>query len=185
MLTFYLICGVGSSVLFGGVQSYQLQELDERRQTFLAEPTPDALHLFVVNSVPGGFEYWVKSEQVYDFVNKDFAENPQNPEYIALGRKMVNEVADFFIDGRSLRGASGAVFGIFMAMLLLFPNLEVQLLFPPIPIKIKYLVTIYTVYEIYYLIQNNPADNVAHLAHLGGMLFAFFLIRRWGIPQQF
>ena len=76
-------------------------------------------------------------------------------------------------------GASGAIFAILLGFGMLFPNTQIFLLFPPIPIKAKYLVTFYGLYEVYALFQNAPGDTVAHLAHLGGMLFAFFFIRKW------
>lgn len=76
-------------------------------------------------------------------------------------------------------GASGAVFGILLAFGMLFPNVRLMLLFPPIPLKAKYFVIIYGVLELYLGIANNPADNVAHFAHLGGMLFGFILIKMW------
>lgn len=76
-------------------------------------------------------------------------------------------------------GASGAVFGILLAFGMLFPNVRLMLLFPPIPIKAKYFVLFYGLYELYATIQNSPTDNTAHLAHLGGMLFAFILIKMW------
>lgn len=76
-------------------------------------------------------------------------------------------------------GASGAVFGILLAFGMLFPNTELMLLFPPIPIKAKWLVIGYGVFELYSGFANNPNDNVAHFAHLGGMLFGFILIKYW------
>jgi membrane associated rhomboid family serine protease len=76
-------------------------------------------------------------------------------------------------------GASGAVFGILLAFGMLFPNTQLFLLFPPIPIKAKYFVIIYGILELYLGLINNPADNVAHFAHLGGMLFGFILIKYW------
>lgn len=76
-------------------------------------------------------------------------------------------------------GASGAVFGILMAFAMLYPNVKLMLLFPPIPMKAKYFVALYGAYELYATIQANPGDNVAHLAHLGGMLFAFILVKLW------
>ncbi|PKP45159.1 MAG: rhomboid family intramembrane serine protease [Bacteroidetes bacterium HGW-Bacteroidetes-12] len=76
-------------------------------------------------------------------------------------------------------GASGAVFGILLAFGMLFPNTELMLLFPPIPIKAKWFVTMYGVFELYSGFANNPNDNVAHFAHLGGMLFGFILIKYW------
>ena len=76
-------------------------------------------------------------------------------------------------------GASGAVFGILLAFGMLFPNVRLMLLIPPMPMKAKYFVAIYGALELYLGISNNPGDNVAHFAHLGGMLFGFFLIRYW------
>jgi membrane associated rhomboid family serine protease len=76
-------------------------------------------------------------------------------------------------------GASGAVFGILLAFGMLFPNTQLMLLFPPIPIKAKYFVMIYGAIELYSGLANNPGDNVAHFAHLGGMLFGFILIKYW------
>lgn len=76
-------------------------------------------------------------------------------------------------------GASGAVFGILLAFGMLFPNTELMLLFPPIPIKAKWFVLGYGVLELYSGFANNPTDNVAHFAHLGGMLFGFILIQMW------
>lgn len=74
-------------------------------------------------------------------------------------------------------GASGAVYGILLAFGLLFPN-QPMFVFPlPFPIKSKYFVLIYVVIELLLGLQGN--DNVAHFAHLGGMLFGFFVIRYW------
>ena len=75
-------------------------------------------------------------------------------------------------------GASGAVFGILLAFGMLFPNTLLYIYFA-IPIKAKYFVMIYGVLELYAGLSNNPADNVAHFAHLGGMLFGFILIKYW------
>lgn len=75
-------------------------------------------------------------------------------------------------------GASGAVFGILLGFGMLFPNTELMLLFPPIPIKAKYFVIGYGAIELFSGIAN-PGDNIAHFAHLGGMLFGFFMIKYW------
>jgi membrane associated rhomboid family serine protease len=76
-------------------------------------------------------------------------------------------------------GASGAVFGILLAFGMLFPNTLLYIYFA-IPVKAKYFVIIYGIMELYAGISNNPADNVAHFAHLGGMLFGFILLKYWG-----
>ena len=75
-------------------------------------------------------------------------------------------------------GASGAVFGLLLAFGMLFPNALLYLYFA-IPIKAKYFVIGYGLIELYAGISNNPADNVAHFAHLGGMIFGLFLIKYW------
>jgi len=75
-------------------------------------------------------------------------------------------------------GASGAVFGILLAFGMLFPNAMLYVYFA-IPIRAKYFVIIYGAIELYMGFANNPSDNVAHFAHLGGMIFGFFLIKYW------
>jgi len=75
-------------------------------------------------------------------------------------------------------GASGAVFGILLGFGMLFPNTELMLLFPPIPIKAKYFVAGYGAIELYSGLTNS-GGNIAHFAHLGGMLFGFIMIKYW------
>ena len=76
-------------------------------------------------------------------------------------------------------GASGAVFGLLLAFGMLFPNTRLMLLFPPIPIRAKYFVMGYGAIELMLALQNSPGDNVAHFAHLGGMIFGYMLLKRW------
>lgn len=75
-------------------------------------------------------------------------------------------------------GASGAVYGVLLAFGMLFPNTELMFLFPPVPIKAKYVVIGYGAIELFTGLTQ-PGSNVAHFAHLGGMLFGFILIKYW------
>ncbi|WP_303920955.1 rhomboid family intramembrane serine protease [Draconibacterium sediminis] len=75
-------------------------------------------------------------------------------------------------------GASGAVFGILLGFGMLFPNTELMLLFPPIPIKAKYFVIGYGALELFFGVSGIQG-SVAHFAHLGGMLFGYFMIKYW------
>lgn len=75
-------------------------------------------------------------------------------------------------------GASGAAFGILLAFGMLFPNAPLFIIFIPIPIKAKYFVIFYGLLELFFGISGTMS-GVAHFAHLGGMLFGFFLIRYW------
>lgn len=75
-------------------------------------------------------------------------------------------------------GASGAVFGILLAFGMMFPNSLIYVFFA-IPIKAKYFVIIYGVIELVSGISNRAGDNVAHFAHLGGMIFGYLVIMYW------
>lgn len=76
-------------------------------------------------------------------------------------------------------GASGAIYGVLLAFGMLFPNSLVYVYFL-LPIKAKYLVIILAAIELYFGFMNNPGDNIAHFAHLGGMLVGFIMIKFWG-----
>lgn len=75
-------------------------------------------------------------------------------------------------------GASGAVFGILLAYGMMFPNQMIYLYFL-FPIKAKWFVIGYGVLELFTGVMNNAGDNVAHFAHLGGMIFGYILIKHW------
>ncbi len=74
-------------------------------------------------------------------------------------------------------GASGAVYGILLAYGMLFPNNELRIIFLPIALKAKYFVIIFAVIEL--ILGLVGGGNIAHFAHLGGMIFGYFLIRYW------
>ena len=75
-------------------------------------------------------------------------------------------------------GASGAIFGILIAFAMMFPNVELMIIFLPIPIKAKYLIPVYAVLELFFGIANF-SSNIAHFAHLGGAIVGFILIKIW------
>jgi membrane associated rhomboid family serine protease len=75
-------------------------------------------------------------------------------------------------------GASGAVFGILLAFGMMFPNSLIYIYFA-FPIKAKYFVILYGALELFSGISNRAGDNVAHFAHLGGMIFGYFVILYW------
>ena len=75
-------------------------------------------------------------------------------------------------------GASGGVFGLLLAFGMRFPNEVLILIFPPVPLKAKWFVTIYAAIELWAGVSGSEA-GVAHFAHLGGMLFGFILILYW------
>ncbi|NOY38489.1 MAG: rhomboid family intramembrane serine protease [Chlorobi bacterium] len=75
-------------------------------------------------------------------------------------------------------GASGAIFGVLLGFGMLFPNTQLMLIFPPIPIRAKYFVLGYGALELF-LALSQPGSSIAHVAHLGGMLFGYIMIKYW------
>jgi membrane associated rhomboid family serine protease len=97
-----------------------------------------------------------------------------------IGAGLIQLLVCYFQGVYSLTiGASGSVFGLLLAFGMLFPNTPLFLMFIPVPIKAKYMVIGYGVLEFFFGIANRAGDNVAHFAHLGGMLFGIFMILYW------
>lgn len=78
-----------------------------------------------------------------------------------------------------LVGASGCLFGLLIAYGMLFPNSELMLLFLPFPIKARYFVLGYGAIELLLALADRQGDNVAHYAHLGGMLIGYIILKYW------
>ncbi len=76
-------------------------------------------------------------------------------------------------------GASGCLFGLLLAYGVMFPNAELMMMFIPVPIKAKWFVIGYGAIELMLAFRNSPTDNVAHFAHLGGMIFGYIIIKYW------
>ncbi len=88
-------------------------------------------------------------------------------------------MADWFqITSSSMLGASGAVFGVLLAFGMMFPNVRLMLLIPPMPVKAKWFVLAYGGIELF-LGFSQSGSNIAHFAHVGGMLFGYILIKYW------
>ena len=76
-------------------------------------------------------------------------------------------------------GASGAIFGLFIAFGMIYPNAELMLMFIPIPVKAKYVMPVYVLVELSLGIGQFGGDDVAHFAHLGGAILGFILVKAW------
>ncbi len=114
-------------------------------------------------------------EQINEVLQNGASAALQNKNYIYEPLSSYNAILNF-----PTVGASGAVFGILLAFGMLFPNAPLQILFFPVPIKAKYFVIAYGVLELGLGINNAEGDNIAHFAHLGGMIFGFIMIKIWG-----
>jgi membrane associated rhomboid family serine protease len=169
-LLYYLVTGLGAAALHTFVNYLNISSMQNAVEAFTNTPAPELLDTFVKKHLSH------PTPQVIDFINSWY-NAPSNPSYIAEGQNLMDRILELNVDVVTV-GASGAVFGILLAFGMLFPNTQLMLLFPPIPIKAKYFVIGYGAIELYLGITQ-PGSNIAHFAHLGGMLFGFFLIKYW------
>lgn len=173
-LTFYLITGIGAGLFYEGVKYAQTIPMKSAMEIYISDPNPDDFAVYVSKYAPRFYN------QIYDFIEyyneHESAGRAQSIDY-------VKQIYDSTINVPMV-GASGAIYGILMAFGLLFPNTRLMLLFPPIPIKAKYFVLILGGMAIYSEFSSSATDNVAHLAHLGGMIFAFVMIRIWSKDRK-
>ena len=128
------------------------------------------LHYLIIHFQISGLESYFTSNQISEIVNNG-AFNSSSPLF-SKARML------YGLHHTPVVGASGAVFGLLLAYGMTYPNqiIYLNLLFP---IKAKYFVIIYGLLEFFMGVQNSTGDNVAHFAHIGGMLFGFLLIKYW------
>lgn len=169
-LVYYFVTGLGAAVLHTFVNWIELSSLAKDVSAFAVSPSPELFAGFVRDHINS------PTPQLYNFINS-WTFNPNNSNYIREAIEFTRQVLKMNIDIPTV-GASGAVFGILLAFGMLFPNTKLMLLFPPIPMKAKYFVILYGGLEIY-LAFSQPGSNIAHFAHIGGMLFGFILIKYW------
>lgn len=188
-LIFYLVTGIGAGLLYNGIKYYDTYQIERDVNAFLAEPSPSQFVGFLDQHIDYGsnsrgtpYEMLFRTRYSLDQVigwSERYDENPED-------QQVLNNIKSFMKDKVYVEetfgimlGASGAIYGLLMAIGLLFPNTQFMLLFPPIPIKAKYITMIAGGMVIYSLFNQSPDDRVAHLAHLGGMIFAFIMIKYW------
>lgn len=149
---FYIASAVGAFTLYNGIGVFQIIELKDQL-------------------VAMGYDITALNQDL-------LAENYTNIMLLEPGSEVLLQqyASKIFTP---MVGASGAIFGIMAAFAYLFPNTELMLLFPPIPIKAKYLIGAYFVFEVFNSFQDKAGDNVAHLAHVGGAIVGFILVFIW------
>ncbi len=148
---FYFSCGLGAIALYNTIGVWQIFELKEQLLM-------DGYDLSSLN-------------------NKIFNEKY---DLISINSNKSNQIlSDYILMTKStIVGASGAIFGLLSGFALLFPNTKLMLLFPPIPIKAKYLIGGYLILETYNSFFNTN-DQIAHLAHVGGAIVGILMVIIW------
>jgi membrane associated rhomboid family serine protease len=177
-LIYYLITGIGAAVIYTFWIGYEIAPTLTAVDQFINDPSiPNFVAFqnsehFVIASIDMQNNYTAFA----DTYNRLISVDPTSA--LAETINYMSQYRDDYLNAHTVVGASGAVYGILLAFGMLFPNSIIYLYFA-IPIKAKWLVIIFGLIELFAGISNRPGDNVAHFAHLGGMLFGIVIILYW------
>ena len=177
-LIYYFVTGIGAALTHYAIFYFQIAPVLDAVNGFLAHPSVDAFiqfrnsEHFAINSM----EMQVHFNNFVGEFNRAAVSNPQ----LALDQA-INYMFTYRMDllnAPVVVGASGAVFGVLLAFGMMFPDSLIYIYFA-IPVKAKYFVLGYGLIELFSGVMAREGDNVAHFAHLGGMVFGFLLIHYW------
>jgi membrane associated rhomboid family serine protease len=173
-LIYYMITGIGAALIHTLSTWYEIHQLTGIIENYAASPNlVDFIALMKKNV---SYITTDSLTEINNFINNwemNQGDTSLMNQSVTIAYKLVEYKGNI-----PTVGASGAVFGLLLAFGMLFPNQLIYLYFA-IPIKAKYFVALYGLFELWNGVSNNPGDNVAHFAHLGGMLFGFFMIKYW------
>jgi membrane associated rhomboid family serine protease len=175
-LVYYFVTGLGAASLHLLVNTLSINAINHEATAVINTLSPEAFTEFLKHRFP---EY---QAQISGFIER-WSSDPNNPAFTEQAPEYIRQLINLRMNIPTI-GASGAVFGVLLAFGMLFPNTQLMLLFPPIPIKAKWFVLGYGAIEFFSAIWNQPGDNVAHFAHLGGMIFGFLLIKYWNRTKR-
>lgn len=185
-ITFYVVCGLGAAALHMGVLAYEFNTIEKAFQAYQQNANLDQYNLFLTQRVKPslGNPLSLQLLEIQKIWSNSPSQDMINESISAINQYLhgytYNPTGQYLpgIYDEATVGASGAVFGILFAFGYLFPNTLLYLYFL-VPIKAKWVVAAYALFELYAGINNSAGDNVAHFAHLGGMLVGFILLKIW------
>jgi membrane associated rhomboid family serine protease len=172
-LTFYVLTGIGAAITQTIINHWQFTSLESAAIIYTQMPSVEVFTAFVQDHFPN---YYSGEGTIRAFISA-WSMSPNDPLMASQSIDYVNQLVQLGMNVPTI-GASGAVYGILLAFGMMFPNMLVYVYFL-FPVKAKWIVIAYGAIELFSGISNNPGDNVAHFAHLGGMVFGFFLIIYW------
>jgi len=140
------------------------------------------LNLYFICGIGAIIIQWiVQAIQIHAITGAFTISHPElDSSYMAFG-PMAQKL--YGIYNIPLVGASGAICGVLIAFAMLYPNMEIIMLYFPVPIKAKYIIPCYLLVELFFGIKQTGGDNVAHFAHLGGALFGFLVVKFWRLNR--
>ena len=169
-LIFYVFCGIGAAITQTFIHWLDYSSIQAAADLYIHNPSPAAFTGFVRAHFP---QY---SESLINFINV-WQLHTNDQRLVNESFVYIQQLKDLYLAVPTV-GASGAIYGILLAFGMTFPNMLVYLYFL-VPIKAKWVVIGFGALELFSGLRNNPTDNVAHFAHLGGMLFGLLLILYW------
>ncbi|MCX6244224.1 MAG: rhomboid family intramembrane serine protease [Bacteroidetes bacterium] len=169
-LIFYMFTGIGAAITQTLIHWWDYSSIQAAAEQIVQHPSPIAFADFVKSQFP---QYY---DSLSGFINT-WQRHATDPGYVQQSYAYIAQLQNLYLATPTV-GASGAVYGILLAFGMMFPNMLVYLYFL-VPIKAKWVVIGFGAFELFSGIRNNQTDNVAHFAHLGGMLFGLLLILYW------
>lgn len=178
-LIYYLATGFGAALIHYMVVYFSISETLQVIDYYIQNPDFATLTTFLESEHMKVVSYDIQNAYNHftEVYNTAMMEGRQQ-DALAASVRFMEEYRVAFLNAPVVVGASGALFGLLLAFGMMFPNHEIYLYFL-FPIKAKYFVALYGALELWSGIQNNPSDNIAHFAHLGGMLFGFVILQFW------
>jgi membrane associated rhomboid family serine protease len=177
-LIYYFITGFGAALTHYTIVYFDMSPVLTAIDHFLANPSNKAFIEFTKSSYfsIASLDIQNHAQQYLGNYNELLVSDPNKALQQAI--YFMNLYRIDYMNAPLIVGASGAVFGLLLAFGMTWPNSVIYLYFA-IPIKTKYFVIMYGALELWSGLSNNPHDNVAHFAHLGGMLFGIIMILLW------
>jgi membrane associated rhomboid family serine protease len=180
-LIFYFVTGLGAAAIHMYVNYLEIGPMMKAAEAFINTPSPELFSSFVDKYQSEVKAVGFSLPSVIDF-SMAYMDAPTLQGYENEAIQFVEQLVQKKINIPTV-GASGAVYGVLLGFGMLFPNTQLMLIFPPIPIKAKWVVMGYGAIELVSGLAN-ASSNIAHFAHLGGMLFGFILIKYWNKKSQ-
>lgn len=178
-LTFYIITGLGAAVAHYGIVYFEMQPALAYFDNYIANPSFESLQTLLTSDAFRSFSSTDMIDHYNAFTREFNSMLGSNPDQaLRLSVDYMKQLRVDSLNAPVVVGASGAVFGLLLAYGMTFPNSIIYLYFA-IPIKAKYFVILYGALELFSGIANVAGDNVAHFAHLGGLVTGIILILYW------
>ena len=176
-LIYFLVTGIGAALIHYVVFYFEISPVLSAISDFLNNPSNENIHAFIdsSNMKIGSYEMQNHFNEFVRDYNAVISTNPGRA--IQLAMNFMTQYRIDFLNAPVVIGASGAVFGILLAFGMMFPNAMLYIFFA-IPMKAKYFVILYGAIELFSGFYDTTS-NIAHFAHLGGMIFGYFLIIYW------